>query len=103
MDRIVKAEYLAEYRILVTFRDGKSGVLNTKPVLESDLRPVFLELLNLDLFRSFRGDMDTIVWNNGLDLAPEFIRENTKDENLSYVGKIDWKEEFDFKKERNRL
>lgn len=75
---IENAEYLEDFKIKVTFNDKTEGVLNMKPILENDSREIFQELLNIDKFKRFQADMDTIVWENGLDLAPEFIREKAE-------------------------
>ena len=75
---IEKAVYNAEYQIFVRLNDGSQGILDMKEILENDSRKIFRELLDLDQFRRFCVQGDTIVWENGLDLAPEFIRENIK-------------------------
>jgi hypothetical protein len=56
------------------FSDGAEGVVDLKETLFADARPVFVENRDLDAFRRFRLDHDTLVWENGLDLAPEFLR-----------------------------
>ena len=73
--RLCGAEYLRDYKILVTFEDGKTGVIE----LEHELRgEVFEPLRDIGLFRRFRFDpeLDTIVWPTGADLAPEYLYEN---------------------------
>lgn len=73
--RLCGAEYLRDYKILATFEDGKTGVID----LESELRGgVFEPLRDIDLFRRFRFDpeLDTIVWPTGADLAPVYLYEN---------------------------
>ena len=73
--RLCGAEYLREYKILVTFEDGKNGLID----LEHEFRgEVFEPLRDIDLFRRFRFDakLDTIVWPTGADLAPEYLYEN---------------------------
>jgi hypothetical protein len=75
---VEKAEYLEDYKINVTFNDGTEGILDMKSILENDERNIFRELLNEENFKRFRVELDTIVWENGLDLAPEFIKENSK-------------------------
>ena len=44
-----------------------------KVVICNDKRPVFRELVDITKFRQFKVDFDTIVWRNGLDIAPEFL------------------------------
>lgn len=72
--RLVRAEYLRDYKIQVTFDDGIQGIID----LEGDLwGKVFEPLKNTNVFRRFRvdRDLDTIVWSTGADLAPEFLYE----------------------------
>jgi len=70
---IKKAEYIEEYKIHVTFNSDESGIIDLKEVILSDKRQIFRELVDINKFRQFNIDFDTIVWENGLDLAPEFL------------------------------
>ena len=69
---VVDAKYLDGYRIAVTFDNGRTGVADLADTLSG---PVFEELKNVEEFRQFRVDdeLDTIVWANGADVAPEYI------------------------------
>ena len=73
--RLCGAEYLGEYRIFLTFEDGKAGVIDLRDELRGE---VFEPLRDVGLFRRFRFDaeLDTIVWPTGADLAPEYLYEN---------------------------
>lgn len=75
MPRLCRAEYLGEYRIFVTFEDGKRGDIDLKHELWGE---VFEPLRDVGLCRRFRfdADLDTIVWPTGADLAPEYMYEN---------------------------
>lgn len=66
---ITEARYLDNYRVEVVFNDGKKGVADLSEVLTSE---VFEPLKNLDVFTKFHVDY-TIIWENGADLAPEYI------------------------------
>lgn len=70
---IKKAEYIEKYKIHVTFNSDESGIIDLKEVILSDKRQIFRELVEINKFRQFNIDFDTIVWENGLDLAPEFL------------------------------
>jgi len=60
-------------KISITFNNGESGIIDLKEVICNDKRAIFMELVDVAKFRQFRVDFDTIVWRNGLDLAPEFL------------------------------
>jgi hypothetical protein len=69
---VVNAKYVDGYRIEVTFNNGQTGVADFDGALTG---PVFEELKDPEKFRLFKIDeeLDTIVWENGADMAPEYI------------------------------
>jgi hypothetical protein len=69
---VIEAKYLDGYRIAVTFNDGRSGVADLTDALNG---PVFEPLKDEREFRKFTVDneLDTIVWPNGADVAPEYV------------------------------
>ncbi len=74
---IKEAKYLSNYKIWVRFNDGAIGEID----LESDLWGEMIEpLKNKNKFKKFKldPDLETIVWENGFDLAPEYIYQNMK-------------------------
>jgi len=72
--RLAGATYLRDYRIHLTFDDGREGVIDLEGELWGE---VFEPLKDTDVFRRFRMDpeLDTSVWPAGADLAPEFLYE----------------------------
>jgi len=74
---VKEAKYLHDYVIWVHFNDGTEGEVNLLNELEGE---VFEPLKDIQNFKSFRVDpvLETIVWENGADLAPEFLYENTR-------------------------
>ncbi len=72
--RLARATYLRDYKIHVTFDDGREGIIDLEGELWGE---VFEPLKDIDVFRCFRMDpeLDTIVWPTGADLAPEFLYE----------------------------
>jgi hypothetical protein len=69
---ITDAEYIGEYKVDVTFNDGRRGVADLSDALNG---PVFESLKDTSLFSQMQIDkvLDTITWPNGADLAPEYI------------------------------
>ena len=74
---VKEAKYLRDYVVWLRFNDGAEGEIDLRNELEG---PVFAPLKNLNEFKKLRVDPDieTIVWENGADLAPEFLYENMK-------------------------
>ena len=72
---ITQAEYKNDYIIWVKFNDGAEGIVDLKNQLYGEM---FEPLKDKKRFQSFRVDpeLETIVWENGADLAPEFLREH---------------------------
>ncbi len=75
MHYVINASYVKDYKIHLVFNDQKSGVIDLKNTILSDHRLIFQELKDPQKFKNFKVDADTIVWNNGLDLAPEFLHD----------------------------
>ncbi|MBI3774478.1 MAG: DUF2442 domain-containing protein [Gammaproteobacteria bacterium] len=70
--RLVEARYKDGYTIWIRFADGVSGDVNLQSELWGE---VFEPLKNLSEFRKFKVDeeLQTLVWPNGADFAPEFL------------------------------
>jgi hypothetical protein len=71
---VTQAKYSGDYRVWLAFNDGTSGEADLKDRLHG---PMFEPLRNLDLFSqvTFDPEADTIVWPNGADLAPEYLKD----------------------------
>ncbi len=75
LPRITEAQYISEFTIRLRYADGLQGEIDLSQELHGK---IFQPLLNPDYFRGFRLDpeLHTLVWPNGADFAPEFLREN---------------------------
>ncbi len=72
---VAAARYTRGYRIWVRFADGLEGEID----LESELwGEVFEPLRDIEEFKRFRVDFDTLVWPTGASLAPEFVHEQVQ-------------------------
>jgi len=60
---------------MVRLSDGTEGEVDLSKELEGE---VFGPLKDINKFKSIRVDpvVETIVWENGADLAPEFLSDN---------------------------
>jgi hypothetical protein len=67
-----EAKHIRDYTIWLRFSDGAEGEVDLGAELDGE---VFESLKNIDEFRKFKVDPDlqTIVWDNGADMAPEFL------------------------------
>ena len=72
---IKEAKYLHDYVIWLRFNDGAEGEVDLSTELEGE---VFEPLKNVNSFRNFKVDPDlqTISWENGADMAPDFLYEH---------------------------
>lgn len=70
--KVKSAHYLKDYQVEITFNDGKTAVVDLHDELSGE---VFEPLKFLPLFQTVRVDpvMKTLAWDNGADLAPEFL------------------------------
>jgi hypothetical protein len=69
---VTGAKQLDDYRVRVCFDDGREGIADLTEAFEG---PMFESLKEPDVFRRLRVDkeLQTVVWPNGTDLAPEYI------------------------------
>lgn len=58
------------YILSVTFDNGQHGTLDMKPLLDFG---IFQRLKNKNAFNRVRVVFDTIEWESGADLDPEFV------------------------------
>lgn len=70
--KIIKAEYINDYCIKVLFNDGLEKIIDLKNELYGT---VFEPLKELNIFKNFLINCNTISWQNGADFAPEYLYE----------------------------
>lgn len=73
MLHVKAARYVKEFRLWVSFDDGTSGEVDLKNQLKGSM---FEPLNNPEFFSKLSVDpeLETVVWPNGADLAPEFLK-----------------------------
>ena len=74
MIEVLNAKYVDDYKILLEFNDGKIGIADLN---ESLWGGIFEPLKNPEYFKTFSlsSVMNTLVWDNGADFAPEYLYE----------------------------
>jgi hypothetical protein len=72
-----EARHVRDYVLWLRFNDGAEGEIDLESELEGE---IFAPLKDLSQFQRFRVDpeLQTVVWENGADLAPEFLYENMR-------------------------
>lgn len=77
MPRLIDARHAGAHRVWLRFDDGLTGEID----LEDELwGPVFDSLKDVTKFSQLRADpeLETVVWPNGADFAPEFLHDRLK-------------------------
>ena len=69
---IIKAKYLDEFKIYIEFNNNKKGKVDLKEFIHTTSIKPFKKLQNIKEFQKFRVDY-TLIWNEDLDLAPEYL------------------------------
>lgn len=59
-----------DYLLSIDFDNGEHGTLDMKPFLDFG---VFRRLKDFTVFNRVRVAFDTIEWDSGIDLDPEFV------------------------------
>ncbi len=63
---VVKAEYIGDYKLLVSFSDGENRIFDGK-MLEGE---VFEPLKDEEYFKNFYIESGAVTWNERLDCSP---------------------------------
>ncbi len=74
MLQVTDAEYVEDFKVRVSFNTGEAGVVDLQDALWG---PVFEPLKDPNVFKRFKVSnvLHTIAWDNGADLAPEFLHD----------------------------
>ena len=73
LPRIAAARYVENHTIWLSFADGTAGEVDLMQELHGE---IFEPLKDVEYFKSFvlHPELRTVVWPNGADFAPEFLR-----------------------------
>lgn len=89
---ITKATYLDGYKISLVFNHTIERIVNLEGELEGE---IFEPLKDMDYFKAFFIDCGTISWENGADIAPEYLffisqraGENVSDDEIEIENKV---------------
>jgi hypothetical protein len=71
---VKQAKYVKDYQIILTFDNDQSKFIDLRNYLEGE---IFQPLNDIAYFKKFRidNDLETLVWDNGADISPDFLFE----------------------------
>jgi hypothetical protein len=72
MIRVTDVDYLGGHKLYLEFSDGTKGNIDFNGLLEGQ---VFQPLKDVKQFIQFALTDYTLEWNHGVDIAPEYLRD----------------------------
>lgn len=74
MHFVKNVKYIEGYKLAITFENDLIKIVNLESYLN---KGVFKPLKDISYFKTVRidEDLDTIVWDNGADISPDFLYE----------------------------
>ena len=75
--RVTEARYVSGRTIWLRFSDGAAGEVDLSAEIHGE---IFEPLRDAEYFQKFEvsRELGTVVWPNGADFAPEFLRASVK-------------------------
>jgi hypothetical protein len=66
--------YVSGHKLLLSFEDGSVRLVDLEHELDGE---IFEPLKDINYFKTahVNPDLDTIVWDNGADMSPDFLYE----------------------------
>ena len=73
--RVIKVKPSTDFQLELTFSNGEEKVMDMNPYLNKGR---FIELKNESMFATVICTMGSIQWQNGLDLCPDTLYEESE-------------------------
>jgi len=73
--KAIDVKPLENYMLLIKFDNGEEKIFDVKPYLS---HKVFIELKNIELFKTVKIGGLSIEWANGVDICPDELYNNSK-------------------------
>ena len=70
---VLQADYVNDYTLIIHFSNGEKKVFDFSSLFD---KGICHKLKDKVCFRNYRIDPFTVVWNNEIGFAPEFLYEN---------------------------
>lgn len=74
MIKLIEAHYLDDFRVALTFSDGREGVFLGQNLLQRS-GPLLVPLRDEAYFKRVFVDAGALCWPNGLELSPQRLYE----------------------------
>ncbi len=74
MIKLIQAHYVGDFRVALTFSDGREGVFAGHDLLRRS-GPLLLPLRDESYFKRVFIDAGALCWPNGLELSPQRLYE----------------------------
>ena len=71
---VTKADYINEFKIKISFNDGLEKIVDLKNYISSKKHSFIQPLKQVDEFKKSQVHK-TLVWDNGADIAPEYLHD----------------------------
>lgn len=80
--RIRAVSVLLDYRLAVTFCDGRNGIIDCASILTSTNPGIYAPLATPDFFAQVKLELGALTWPNGADLDPGWLHAELADRKL---------------------
>lgn len=77
--RVQAVSLLPDYRLAVTFMDGRTGIVDCSAVVSSSNPGIYAPLATREFFAQVTIDMGVLTWPNGADLDPAWLYDSVSD------------------------
>ncbi|NTV88103.1 MAG: DUF2442 domain-containing protein [Burkholderiaceae bacterium] len=71
--RILAVTVLSDYRVAVSFREGRKGTVDCSAIKAASNRGIYGPLRDPDFFAQVRVELGALTWPNGADLDPSWL------------------------------
>lgn len=68
--KVIEVQCLPDFMLQLVFNDGRNKTFDCKPIL---CEPAFQPLADPAVFDTAHIEYGTVVWNNDIDIAPEYL------------------------------
>lgn len=82
MIKIIKAEYLHDFQLRLTFSDGEQGNYDLSPLLATET-VLTKPLKDATFFKDYFIELGALCWKNGLEFSPAALHQE-----LQSAGKL---------------